>query len=211
MKMVVGLLFFLTALIVFSACNQTSQIPSTITAPAQAVADNDIYFSDPFGRIHAIRPDGSEQWILKLSDEIAQLAKTPTSDEFAVEYLTAEPNGKVFGLALTETGANAGQRLLFVLNGKQMLWQQPIPYPAQGKATVTTTQTAVVVSGNDGVLYSYDRTDGHLIWKHQVSGGTLGMPTTGADGTVYVTGANRTLYAIGTNGAEKWSRSYSSP
>ena len=191
------------------ACNTPDSFQTTLTAPARAISDNDIYVSDRFGTIHALRPDGTEQWAVKLSAEIARIANAPVSRDLIVEFLAADPNGKVFGLAMEESGGSRGQRIMFALDANRLLWQQEVPYPSKGKGSVTISRDSVVLAGNDGVLYSYDKSSGNLIWQYKVSNEHLGEPASGADGTIYVTGVQHELHAVGTDGTPQWVRSFS--
>lgn len=174
-----------------------------LNAPPRAAADNDIYISDARGRIRALRPDGTEQWTCSLSDEMTKLDGTVTRD-VRVDYLAARSGGKLFGLATEETGHRAGYTILFALDGARLLWKADVPYPEQNGAPIAVGQTGVYEAGDDGTLYAYSRADGHPLWKYQVSRGTLGAPTVGADGTIYVTGARHNLHAVTPDGAERW-------
>lgn len=52
---------------------------------------------------------------------------------------------------------------------------------------VAIGELGVYLAGNDGVLYSYNITDGHPLWQYQVSTGIIGAPAIGANETIYVT------------------------
>jgi outer membrane protein assembly factor BamB len=174
-----------------------------VSAPPSAAVDNDIYITDATGRIHALRPDGTEQWAFSLPDEIVRLDHSASHD-IRIDYLTARSGGKLFGLATQETGRDAGKTILFALDGNQLLWLVTIPYPEQGSAPIAIGQSAVYEAGDEGVLYAFARSDGHQIWKYQVSQGTLGSPTVGADGTIYVTGPRHNLHAVAPDGTQRW-------
>jgi outer membrane protein assembly factor BamB len=174
-----------------------------LSAPPSAAADNDIYISDAQGRIRALRPDGTEQWVLSLPDEITRLDDTASRD-IRVDYLVARSGGKLYGVATQETGRNAGRPLIFAMEGNRLLWRIDPPYPEQNGTPIAIGQAAVYEAGDDGVLYAFARSDGHQLWKYQVSPGTLGSPTVGADGTVYLTGPRHNLHAVSPDGAQRW-------
>jgi outer membrane protein assembly factor BamB len=79
-----------------------------------------------------------------------------------------------------------------------------VPVPEQGRAPIGVGSNAIYEAGNDGTLYAFARTDGHRLWAYQISQGTLGSPSVGADGTVYVTGPRNNLHAIAPDGSQRW-------
>ena len=174
-----------------------------LSAPPSAAADNDIYISDAQGHIRALRPDGTEQWAVSLPEEIIRHDCSSPGD-IRVDYLVARSGGKLFGLATWLTGHDAGRTNIFAMEGNRLLWHVEVPYPEQGGAPIAVGQAAVYEAGNDGVLSAFARSDGHQLWKYQVSPGTLGSPTVGADGTVYVTGPRHNLHAVSPDGAQRW-------
>ena len=198
----------LSGAILIAACNQANQHPTDIVAPARAVADNNIFIADRFGQIHALRTDGSEEWVLKFSDEMVRLANVPAATEYAFEVLTAMPDGKVYGLAFEETGSAVGQRILFRLDSGHIVWQQNVPYPSYGKASLVLSGDAVVIAAADGFLYSFRQADGAPLWKYRVSGSTLGQPEAGTDGTIYVGDSQNKIHAVGLDGNQKWAKSF---
>jgi outer membrane protein assembly factor BamB len=174
-----------------------------LSAPPRAADDNDIYISDPEGRVHALRPDGTEQWTLTLPDEIARKDNTASRD-IRIDYLAARSKGILIGLATQETGRTAGNTILFALDHNRLLWHVDIPFPEQNGAPDAIGPAAVYEAGNDGVLYAFSRADGHRLWTYQVSQGPLGAPTVGADGTAYVAGPRHNLHAIAPDGTQRW-------
>lgn len=198
----------LSAALFVSACNQGYQVPADIVAPARAVADNNVFVADRIGRIHALKPDGSEEWVLKFSDEMTRLANVPAITEYAFEFLAATPNGKVYGLAFEETGFAAGQRILFGLEDGRVIWQQNAPYPSFGKASLVLSGDSVVIAGADGFLYSFRQADGVLLWKYKVSDSALGQMEAATDGTIYVGDSQNKIHAVGSDGNQKWAKSF---
>jgi outer membrane protein assembly factor BamB len=198
----IAILLALLALVPASCVAPRSTRP-LVSVPPSAAADNDIYITDAVGRIHALRPDGTEQWTFSLPDEIVRLDHSASHD-IRIDYLTARSGGKLFGLATQETGRNAGKTILFALDGNHLQWQVTAPYPEQSNAPIAIGQDAVYEAGNDGFLYAFARSDGHQIWKYQVSQGPLGSPTVGADGTIYVTGPRHNLHAVAPDGTQRW-------
>lgn len=186
-----------------ASCGQQHSNRPLLSAPPSAAADNDIYITDADGRIRALRPDGSEQWTFSLPDEIVRLNSSATRD-IRIDFLAARSGGKLFGLATQLTGHSAGGNILFALDGNRLLWQVGAPYPEQNSAPIAIGPTAVYEAGDDGALYAFARSDGHPLWKYQVSQGALGSPIVGTDGTVYVTGAGYNLHAVAPDGTERW-------
>lgn len=190
-------------ILMLCGCGTRDSNRPLLTAPPSAAADNDVYLADAAGRIRALQPDGKEQWAFSLPDEIRRLDNSASSD-FRINYLLARSGGKLFGLATQETGRNAGKTILFALDGNHLLWQVGVPYPEQNSAPVAIGPTAVYEAGDDGILYAFARADGHQLWKYQVSQGSLGSPTVGVDGTVYVTGPQYNLHALAPDGSQRW-------
>lgn len=200
-------LLLLGAILVF-ACNQPSQLPTGIVAPARAVADNNIFVADRTGQIHALKTDGSEEWVLKFSDEMARLANVPATTEYTFEFLAARPTGKLYGVAFQETGAAAGQRVLFGLDGRSVVWQQALPYTSYGRPDLVLSGDAAIIVAGGRSLYSFRQADGVLLWKYSVSESALGQPEVGPDGTIYVSDSQNQIYAVGSDGIQKWAKPF---
>jgi outer membrane protein assembly factor BamB len=190
------------ALALSSCGSQRSNRPLLSVAPS-AAADNDVYVADQFGRIRALRSDGSVQWNLSLPDEILKLEPTASND-IRIDLLAALSGGKIFGLATQLSGHNAGRTLLFALDANHLLWQTGVSYPEQNGVPLAIGADAVYVAAQDGALSAYERGDGKQIWKYQVGQAALGSPTVGADGTIYVTGPNYNLHAVAPDGNQRW-------
>jgi len=190
-------------MLVTASCAPMRSNRPLLSAAPSAAADNDIYITDVEARIRALRPDGTEQWTLSLPDEIVR-RDNKASHDIRIDYLTARSGGKLFGLATQETGQRAGGTILFALDGNHLLWQVGVPFPEQNGAPIAIGSNAVYEAADDGTLYAFTRTDGHQLWKYQVSQGTLGSPTVGADGTIYVTGASHNLHAVAPDGSQRW-------
>jgi outer membrane protein assembly factor BamB len=199
-----GLLIWVFALIAATAsCTEKRfERPLLGTGPS-AAADKDIYITDAAGRVHALRPDGTEQWVLSLSEQFVKLDSSYSGD-IRIDYLIAQSGGKLYGLATQETGPKAGNTILFGLEGKNLAWHADVPYPEQNSAPIAVSSTTVYEAGNDGSLYAYSISDGKQLWKSPISQGSLGSPTVGPDGTVYVTGVRHNLHAISPDGTQKW-------
>jgi outer membrane protein assembly factor BamB len=189
--------------VMLSGCGTQDSNRPLLSAPPSAAADNDIYMADAAGRIRALQPDGKEQWVLSLPDEIRRMDNSASRD-LRINYLDARSGGKLFGLATQESGRNVGKMILFALDGNHLLWQISAPYPEQNSAPVAVGPTAVYVAGDDGILYAFARIDGHQLWKYQVSQGSLGAPTVGVDGIVYVTGPQYNLHSVAPDGSQRW-------
>jgi outer membrane protein assembly factor BamB len=188
---------------VLAGCGVPRSTGPLLSAPPSAAADNDIYISDAQGRIRALRPDGSEQWVFSLPEEIARTDESASRD-IRVDYLVARSGSRLYGVATQETGRNAGRPLIFAMEGNWLLWHIDPPYPEQGGAPIAVGRDAVYEAGDDGLLYAFARSDGHQLWKYQVSPGALGSPTVGADGTIYETGPRHNLHAVTPDGAQRW-------
>ena len=196
-------LLFLGAGLMLAGCGASRSNRPLLSVPPSAAADNDIYIADAEGRVRALRPDGSEQWIFSLPEEIVRLDSSVTRD-IRIDYLTDHSGGKLYGLATQETGRNAGNTIHFAMDGNHLLWKADVPYPEQNGAPMAIGPTGVYEAGDDGTLYAFVRSDGHALWKYQVSQGTLGAPTVGADGTIYVTGPRHNLHAVTPDGTQRW-------
>lgn len=190
-------------MLAFAGCGQRARRDPLLSAPPSAAADNDIYVADGAGRIRALRPDGTEQWSYSLSDDLSRLEQGAAHD-VRINYLAARSGGKLFGLATLASGSRSGETILFALERNRLLWQSTVPTSAQVVAPLAVGQDAIYEAGADGVLYAFARADGHPLWQYRVSDGTLGSPTVGTDGTVYVTGPRRNLHAIAPDGSQRW-------
>ena len=191
----------MTALLVASGCSSRTRGP-LLSAPPSAAADNDVYVADA-DRIRALRPDGKEQWTYSLADDLARLDNEASRD-IRIDFLVARSGGKLFGLAMQESGRHAGRRILFALDGNRLIWHREVAYPSQGITPLAVGSDAVYEAGEDGVLYAFARMDGKPLWHYRVSGGPLGAPTVGADGTIYITGPRHNLHAVGPDGTPRW-------
>jgi len=200
-----NILFLLLAslLLISEGCHTVRHPAPLLSAPPSAAADNDIYVADSQGRIRALRPDGTEQWAYSLASDLARL-EPDASHDIRIDHLTARSGGKLFGLATETSGRSAGKTLLFALDGNHLIWRTSAPATERGSAPIAVGQTAVYVAAGDGVLYAFSRADGRALWQVRVSQGTLGSPSVGADGTVYVTGPQHNLHAVAPDGTERW-------
>ena len=174
-----------------------------LSTPPSTAVDNDVYVADAGGRIRALRPDGTEQWAVSLSDEIRK-RDTSSPRDIRIDFLAARSGGKLFGLATQLSGRNTGATILFALDANHLRWQLEVPYPEQMGPPLAIGTDALYEAAHDGVLYAFARLDGKQIWKCQVSNGPLGSPSVGADGTIYVTGPNYNLHAIAADGKQRW-------
>lgn len=190
-------------MLALSGCGPERSNKPLLSAPPSTAVDNDIYLADDRANIRALRPDGTEQWSVSLTDEIRKL-DTSVSRDIRIDFLTARSSGKLFGLATQLSGRNREGSILFALDSNHLLWQIDAPYAQPNGAPLAIGHDAVYEAANDGALYAFDRLDGKQTWKYQVSQGPLGSPTVGADGTIYVTGANFNLHAVTSDGKQRW-------
>lgn len=88
---------------------------------------------------------------------------------------------------IAEPGASGFGELsaLDVSNGRKR-WSFPSRYPWTGG--VLATASGLVFSGNaSGAFYAFDARTGHVLWRHMLSSGIIGVPTTyRVDGKQYV-------------------------
>jgi outer membrane protein assembly factor BamB len=185
-----------------SCGSQHSNRPLLSVAPS-AAADNDVYVADQFGRIRALRSDGSEQWNISLPDEMLRLDPSASHD-LRIDLLAARSGGKIFGLATQLSGPDAGGTILFALDANRLAWQVAVPYPEQNGVPIAIGANAVYEAAQDGALYAYGLSDGKRLWEYQVAQGALSSPIVGADGTIYVTGPNYNLHAVSPDGKQRW-------
>jgi outer membrane protein assembly factor BamB len=197
----------LTSLLVASALALAScgrgERRTVLSAPPAAALDNDIYVAEEGGVVRALRPDGTEQWSYSLAEDLERLTGMPSRD-IRIEQIAARSGGKVFGLATRLSGRESGVSILFALDSGRLLWQRESPYPVQSVAPVALGQSAVYLSGDDGVLYAYAREDGRELWRYHVSEAAISSPTVGRDGTIYITGPRRNLHAVSPDGKQLW-------
>ena len=97
-----------------------------VSVAPTATATDAVYVADKVGRIRAFSLDGTERWSVSLGDEISRLNGRDSRD-IQIEYLAAEENGKLFGLAGQLTSEHAGDSYLFALSGNRVVWQRPFP------------------------------------------------------------------------------------
>jgi outer membrane protein assembly factor BamB len=193
---------FAAASLALASCGRGER-RTVLSAPPATAFDNDIYIAEEGGRVRALRPDGSEQWSYSLAEDLERLTGRPSRD-IRIDHLAARSGGKVFGLATRLTGREAGVSILFALDAGRLAWQRDVPYPEQGGAPIAVGQSAIYLSGGDGVLYAYAREDGRDLWQYRVGEAAIGSPTVGRDGTIYVTGPRHNLHAVSPEGKQLW-------
>jgi outer membrane protein assembly factor BamB len=190
-------------MLVAASCRPSDRNEPVVSVAPTATATDAVYVADKVGRVRAFGLDGTERWSVSLGDEISRLNGRDSRD-IQIEYLAAEQDGKLFGLAAQLTGEHKGDSYLFALSGNRIVWQRTVPYPAQGVAPLAVGQTAVYLAADNGTLSAFARVDGNPLWEYRVSRGALGSPAVGADGTIYVAGADHNLHAVGTDGKPRW-------
>lgn len=200
-----SLIVLTTITLLLLGCGRQRSPTPLLTTPPSTAVDNDIYVADERATIRAFQPDGSEQWSVSLTDEIASRDSTASRD-IRIDFLAARSAGKLFGLATQLSGSHTGGTILFALDANHLLWHVEAPYPQQNGAALAVGSDAVYEAAQDGVLYAFSRLNGKQIWKYQVSQGPLGSPTVSVDGTIYVTGPNYNLHAISPDGKQRWVR-----
>jgi outer membrane protein assembly factor BamB len=121
MKKPVLLLFIILVLVAASCAPPGLNEPVVSVAPTAAATDA-VYIADSLGRVRAFNLDGKEQWSISVADEISRLNGRASRD-IQIEYLVAEQNGKLFGLAGQLSGERTGQSYLFALAGNRIAWQ----------------------------------------------------------------------------------------
>lgn len=199
------LIVLISITLLLLGCGRQPSTTPLLTTPPSTAADNDIYVADERGRIRALRPDGSVQWTVPLSDEMRSRDRTASHD-IRIDFLAARSAGKLFGLATQLSGSHSGGTTLFALEGNKLLWENEVPYPEQNGVALAVGSDTIYEAAQDGVLYAFSRLDGRQIWKCQLSQGPLGSPTVSADGIIYVTGPNFNLHAISPDGKQRWVR-----
>lgn len=202
MKKPVLLLSIILVLIAASCAPPGPNEPVVSVAPTAAATDA-VYIADSLGRVRAFSLDGKEQWSISVADEISRLNGRASRD-IQIEYLVAEQNGKLFGLAGQLSGERTGQSYLFALAGNRIVWQRSVVYPFQGVTPLAVGPTAVYLAANNGTLSAFARADGNPLWQYRIGRGALGPPAVGFDGTIYIAGADQNLHAVGTDGKPRW-------
>ena len=197
----VPLVSLLTICIV--GCFATQKSNLIISASPSTAADGLVYFSDAAGTIHALQSDGQTLWQYSLTDDRREQQKEAIG-EIRIDRLFARSDKKLYALARIETGAKAGNMLLFALADKRLLWFTDAPQPEPDGTPVAIGDNALFLAGKDGKLYAFARDDGRVLWTYQVSMGKIGSPSLGADGLIYITGARHNLHAVDSDGKQRW-------
>lgn len=198
--------FFLILVLIFSTnnCSERQQNRTISTAASPSTATEDIvYFADASGQIHALQTNGAEKWRYSIIDDLARQLNGEKPD-IRIERLIARSGKKLFGLASLLSGSKAGETILFALDENKLLWLEPVSNPEANGAPIAIGNEAIYLAGDEGVLYAFRKDNGQLLWRYQVSKGTIGAPLIGIDGTIYVTGPRHNLHAIGADGKQKW-------
>lgn len=185
-------------------CAPVKKSNLTLSASPSSAADDLIYFADATGTIHALQSGGQTLWQYSLGKDLNERQSGAAAGDIRIDRLFARSGKKLFGQATVETGENAGRTILFALDANRLLWFKDAPAPEPNGSPLAIGNDALYLAGKDGVLYAFAKDDGRLLWQYQVSLGTIGAPTVGADGMIYVTGARRNLHAVGTDGVQKW-------
>ncbi len=184
-----------------AACEQPRRGPLDAAPPTSG--GEGVYVSDDSGRIHAVSPAGTEQWVFAFGDELEHETSGATRDVAVVEIASAA-DGTVVALLVSLTGETAGEAFLLTLEatGRER-WHRKIGEPTQSARPLALGRD-VYVGGADGSLHAYDLADGKDLWTFQASGAEVGSPHVAADGTIYVRGANGRVHAIDADGRERW-------
>jgi len=162
-----------------------------LTAPAIA-PDGTIYVASNFGGyFHAINPDGSLKWRLRMAKTSKNISPALATDG-TIYFGTTDGSLQVL--------SPGGVRLWSLKFGGTNLSSSP-------------------VIGRDGTIYigsasglaaihpAIDPVERKVLWTYKTAGRIESTPVLGADGTLYVgtTGPKPTFYAISSSGQLKWS------
>ncbi len=196
-------LLLLVALMLLNSCARQGHGTLLSAPPPSAVGDNNIYIAEEGGTIRALRPDGTEQWSDALAGDLERVTGQPSRD-IQITYLAARSDDKLYGLANRLSGRQAGEIILFALDGNHLVWQKVVPYPTPDVVPLAIGRDAIYEAANDGSLYAFARGDGRTLWQYHVSDGAIGSPTVGGDGTIYINGARQNLHAVAPDGTGRW-------
>jgi len=130
MRTVLNLIVITTITLMLIGCGRDRPGTPLLSTPPTTAVDNDVYVADDRGRIRALRPDGSEQWTVLLTDEINK-RDALVSRDIRIDFLAARSAGKLFGLATQLTGSQTGGTILFALDSNHLLWELKCRIPSR--------------------------------------------------------------------------------
>lgn len=180
--------------------------------------------SSPAGRVHALRPDGTQKWVYPTGDWVDA---TPAIAADGTVYVGCW-DGKLHALKPDGTPRWATP---FVASGfiasSPAIGADGTIYFGAGRGDLHAVTAAGVLKwtypagdwidsspavGPDGTIYfgSWDNSvyavtpAGTLRWRYATGGDVVASPTIAADGTVYVGSRDLNLYALSADGSLKW-------
>jgi outer membrane protein assembly factor BamB len=158
-----------------------------LTAPALA-PDGTIYMASNFGGyFHAINPDGSLKWRLRMGKTSKNISPALAADG-TIYFGTTDGSLQVL--------SPAGVRLWSLKFGGTNLSSSPVIGP-----------DGTIYIGSAKGLSAIDPVARKVRWTFKTTGQIESTPALGADGTLYVgtTGPRPTFYAISASGQSIWS------
>ena len=210
----------------------SSAAGNVVSSPAIA-PDGTIYIgveigsstsTTPAGRVHALRPDGTQKWTYSTGDWVDA---APAIGADGTVYVGCW-DGKLHAIKPDGTARWAAP---FVASGfiasSPAIGADGTLYFGAGKGDLHAVSSGGVLKwtfpagdwvdsspaiGPDGTIYfgSWDnavyavKPDGALRWRYVTGGDVVASPAIGADGTVYVGSRDLNLYAFSAAGALKW-------
>lgn len=198
-----------------------------------AVIDDNgiIYFSDTWGDLYAIYPNGTQKWSVSLDNIGAcDFGNSPAIDDNGVLYVGGHgsglfavdsngtilwnygwgvesspvigPNGIIY-CSFTTGSPWTGVLHAFYSNGT-IKWSFETDHVIHSSPAIDLNGN-IIFGSHDEFVYSLYPNNGTLKWRYKTSSWVHGSPTIGIDGTIYIGSDDDYLYALyPNNGTLKW-------
>lgn len=144
-------------------------------------SEGTIYFGCNDYHLYAVKPDGSLKW------------KKQTQGEIYSSPSIALDGTIYFG--------SADSNLYAVSPEGYINWKRKLDLPVNSKAIIGHNGDIYLPIGH--CLYAVTP-DNTIKWIYETSGGGIGVPAIGADGTIYFSCGDGYLYALSSEGSLKW-------
>jgi len=161
----------------------TSTFQWIMGGPAIGSDGNTAYFSESYGKIHALNPDGTRKWLFNAGGDPGAPTVATDGTVYVSGYLSG--NNKLFAI-----NPDGTEKWHFNYSGSSL-----------GSAAIAADGT-VYFSVSNGTLYAVNP-DGTLKWSLVGVGQQASSPAVAADGTIFLSRAG-ILSAVNPDGTIKW-------